>query len=74
MFAKKEMHNKYDGYFYLSKIAISRKAISISFALFIVSILLLSTFAFGATSNGSNNNTISGVIGNNNDNNNKWKP
>ena len=66
MFAKKEIHNKYNGYFYLSKKAITRKAISISFALFTISILLIpSTVALGATSTGSNNNTISGVIGNN---------
>jgi nitrite reductase (NO-forming) len=71
MFAKREMHNKYDGYFHSSKITITSKAISILFALFTVSILLIaSPVVLGATSTGSNNNTISSIIGNNKDNNN----
>jgi hypothetical protein len=66
MFAKQEIRNKYNGY--LSKTAVTRKAISISFAIFTISILLIaSTVALGATSTRSNNNTISSVIGNNTD-------
>jgi len=70
LFSKKEIRSNDNGYFYLSKKAITtRKVISISFALFTICILLIaSTVAFGASSTGSNNNTISGVIGNNNNN------
>jgi hypothetical protein len=61
-------NNNKSGYFYLSRKAVTRKTISISFALFTISILLVgSTVVVGVPStDSSNNNIVSGINGNNN--------